>query len=196
MSDIISELQHHKPNNILIIEDERETADLYNRYLNDEYKTEIATSGKQALSKLSVDTDLLLLDLNLPQMGGQEILKRINNDKVENSNPKVIVITTRKPPGEVIRKDIDKYKIKPVYQDELLNVIEEIALQNKFHHISRILFQKQSKLNALSEAGKTDTEYHRELTKSVKNLENKLSEVYKEINNSTAGGSHSNDRCH
>jgi len=171
----------HGPSDILIIEDERDTANLYQNYLEDEYCTTLATSGEQALEELCPEIDLILLDLNLPRMDGEDVIEAIENNEVEHTNPRVIILTTREPTPETLDYPIDKYKMKPIYRDDLHNLINDIALQNKFQHLSKTLFQKRSKRNALNQAGKTDTETYRELLDSIDELESELTKIYEEI---------------
>lgn len=173
--------QSHAPSNILIIEDERDTANLYQDYLSEDYSTKLATSGEQALEKLTPDIDLILLDLNLPRMNGEEVLEMIERGEVNHSDPRIVILTTREPTDDVLKYPIDKYRMKPIYRDDLHNVIDDITLQNEFHCISKTLFQKRSKRNALNQAGKTDTETYRNLLSTIEELEAELKNIYEEI---------------
>lgn len=173
--------QPHTPSNILIIEDERDTANLYRTYLEADYCTELATSGEQAIEKLNPATDLILLDLNLPRMDGEEVLKLIETGEVEHSDPRIIILTTREPTNILLEYSIDKYKMKPIYQDELHALINDITLQNRFQHLSKTLFQKRSKRNALNQAGKTDTETYREVLNAIEEIEYELNTLCDQI---------------
>lgn len=171
----------HAPSNILIIEDDRDTANLYQGYLEEDYTTKLATSGEQAIEKLSPATDLILLDLNLPRMHGKEVLEMIEEDEVQHTDPRIIILTTCEPTEEVLEYPIDKYEMKPVYRDELHHLIEDITLQNQFQHLSKTLFQKRSKRNALNQAGKTDTELYRNVLQAIEEIEDEIRELYEEI---------------
>jgi DNA-binding response OmpR family regulator len=181
MSKQDTDIQPHKPSNILIIEDERDTANLYRNYLEDDYCTTLATSGEQAINELDQSIDLILLDLNLPRMNGKEVIETIENDEVEHTDPRIIILTTRDPTANILEYPIDKYKMKPIYRDDLHSLINDIALQNKFQHLTKRLFQKRSKRNALNQAGKTDTETYRELLNAIDELEAQAEEIYDEI---------------
>ena len=77
-------------NQILIIEDDEEIAELLNRALQSEYKLHFAYSGTEAIYKLEEHTyNLILLDLMLPGLKGQELLLHIR----KKSNVPIIVIT-------------------------------------------------------------------------------------------------------
>ncbi|QLH82297.1 response regulator [Halosimplex pelagicum] len=171
----------HAPSDILIIEDERDTATLYQNYLEDQYSTTLATSGEQALEELNPRIDLILLDLNLPRMNGKKVIEAIEEDEVEHTEPRIIILTTRDPTPEILDYPVDKYKMKPIYRDDLQSLIHDIALQNEFQNLSNTLFQKRSKRNSLNQAGKTDTETYRELLNSIDEIESKLTELYEQI---------------
>ena len=64
--------------NILIIDDDKLNLATARKVLSDKYKVIPATKGTQALNYLkNGDCDLILLDINMPEMDGFEVLKRI-----------------------------------------------------------------------------------------------------------------------
>ena len=72
--------------------------------------------------------DLILLDLNMPGMGGKEFLRQIKNDEELKKIP-VVILTT----SDAERDIIDSYKLhasgyvrKPVTLDEFKQVMEKI----------------------------------------------------------------------
>ena len=62
---------------LLVVEDEKDVANALNTGLSrDGYVVDVAGNGNKALEALAVDHyDLLLLDLNLPDMDGLEICR-------------------------------------------------------------------------------------------------------------------------
>lgn len=64
--------------NIMIIDDDKLNLATARKVLSDEYKVIPAIKGTQALTYLkSGDCDMILLDINMPEMDGFEVLKRI-----------------------------------------------------------------------------------------------------------------------
>lgn len=64
--------------NILIIDDDKLNLAMARKVLSDEYKVIPAIKGTQALTYLkSGDCDMILLDINMPEMDGFEVLKGI-----------------------------------------------------------------------------------------------------------------------
>ena len=78
---------------ILVVDDERKVCDLVRAYLEKEdYNVVIATDGKSALEQESYHKpDLVLLDLNLPEIDGLEVCKILRN----RSNVPIIMLTAR-----------------------------------------------------------------------------------------------------
>lgn len=64
---------------VLIIEDERETAILVKKALKlESVEAEIATDGQEGIQKFeNNDYDLVLLDLKMPKMSGEDVLREI-----------------------------------------------------------------------------------------------------------------------
>jgi len=78
--------------NVLSIDDEGVIGDLIARILpqKDGYKVSTALNGQDAMQKFDESIDLVLLDINLPDINGIDILKQI---KRKNSNVPVLVMT-------------------------------------------------------------------------------------------------------
>lgn len=84
---------------VLIVEDEPDIADLLEAYLRREaFRTERATDGASAVRlHRSVRPDLVLLDVNLPEFDGFEVLRKIR----ETAPTPVILVTA-------LSQDLDK----------------------------------------------------------------------------------------
>lgn len=74
-----------KENHILIIDDDLMLLKTAEEILSDQYNVSVAKSGIQALNLLNknIIPDLILLDIDMPQMDGYETLEEIKK------NPKV-----------------------------------------------------------------------------------------------------------
>ncbi|MCK4263260.1 MAG: response regulator [Dehalococcoidia bacterium] len=73
--------------------------------------------------------DLILLDLNMPGMGGREFLKRIKNDERLKQIP-VVILTTSESERDIIdsyRLQASGYVNKPVTLEEFRQVMEKIG---------------------------------------------------------------------
>ena len=66
---------------ILIVDDEKMLTELLSSHLQDcGYITFVAEDAEQAISKLNTYPDLILLDINMPEMDGLELCKIIRNN--------------------------------------------------------------------------------------------------------------------
>ncbi|HRX12133.1 MAG TPA: sigma 54-interacting transcriptional regulator, partial [Draconibacterium sp.] len=118
-----------KPFKIFVVEDD----EWYNRLLvhnlslNPDYEIESFTNGKDCLSNLSKNPDVITLDYQLPDMQGLEVLKKI---KAENEEIQVILISEQDEIDVVV--ELLKYgaydyivKSKDI-RERLLNTIQNI----------------------------------------------------------------------
>ena len=106
---------------ILIIEDEKEIADLEKDYLElSEFQVEIENAGDTGLEKaLAEDFDLIVLDLMLPGMDGFEVCRRIREEK----NIPILMVSAKKDDIDKIRglgMGADDYMTKPFSPSELV----------------------------------------------------------------------------
>jgi len=94
----------------------------------------LATSGREALriltnlAKEGEILDLILLDINLPDISGIELLTKIKKDRRLSSIP--VVILTGSNEDEDIQKCYDlgagSYLVKPISNDALMLVIDTL----------------------------------------------------------------------
>lgn len=78
---------------ILIVDDERFNLNTLHGLLKDDYKIMVATGGDQALkAAVTGRPDLILLDINMPEMDGYEVCRRLKEDALTKGVP-VIFIT-------------------------------------------------------------------------------------------------------
>jgi len=78
---------------VLLIEDEKEVAELYKLKLNlDGYEVITAESGQDGLDKAFRETpELIFLDIKMPEMDGFEVLKKIRGSPKTENIPVIIL---------------------------------------------------------------------------------------------------------
>ena len=112
---------------ILIVEDERNIAELLQLYLEKEgYAVTVANDGGQGLQKFrSIQPDLVLLDVMMPVMDGWAVCR---TNRAESQTP-IIMLTAK---GETddkvagLKSGADDYVTKPFEMKELLARIEAV----------------------------------------------------------------------
>ena len=76
----------------------------------------------------SLRPDLILLDLRLPGIPGEEVLAELRRDPA-TSDLRIVVISAEARPGEttrVIEAGAERYLVKPVDVEELLALLESV----------------------------------------------------------------------
>lgn len=109
-----------KKEKILIIEDEKKISDIVKGYLEKEqYSVTAAGTGEEALKLLKQPFDLVILDLMLPDMKGEDICSLIRR----SSDVPVIMLTARSGEEDRIKGlgiGADDYVVKPFSPRELV----------------------------------------------------------------------------
>ena len=108
---------------VLIVEDEEVNRGILGNMLCENYEVSYAENGAQALAMLQesrIRYSLILLDLLMPVMSGEELLGKIKEDELLSGIP-VIVMTSEKP-AEVksIKMGADDFITKPYDSPEII----------------------------------------------------------------------------
>lgn len=116
--------------NILCIEDNLENMILFRRVLQARgYKLFEARNGTQGISIAeNQDVDLILLDVNLPDIDGYEVANRLrSNAKQSLTHIPIIIVTANAMRGDAesaITAGADRYMSKPIDFNELWDCLE------------------------------------------------------------------------
>ncbi len=118
---------------ILIIEDNPVHTRLVEMTLRAKNYTILkATNGEEALDVATRERpDLIIMDLNLPQMTGFEVTKKLRENPAFSQTP-IIAVTAyamREDRERVIESGCDAYLTKPIDTRELPGVIAEMLRQ-------------------------------------------------------------------
>lgn len=121
--------------NLLVVDDNPTNLQLVNSILKkDVYKVKLVSSGKLALNEINNEPpDLILLDINMPEMDGFETCKHIKENPETREIP-VIFLTARTEIEDIIqgfKKGAVDYVVKPFNPMELLARVNT-HLQLKF----------------------------------------------------------------
>ena len=120
---------------VLLIEDDSATAQSIELMLKSEgfnvYTTDLGEEGID-LGKI-YDYDLILLDLNLPDMTGMEVLRQLRVSKI--NTPIMILSGTAEIDTKVktLGGGADDYMTKPFHKDELVARIHAVVRRSKGH---------------------------------------------------------------
>ena len=118
-------------NKILIIDDEKHLAALIKLNLEHtgKYEVSVAHDGEEGLKKVTQEAPhLIILDLILPKLTGEEVCKKIRRDEKTEKIP-IIMVTAKASTADVIIGKVigaNHYITKPFQMNDLLKSIEEV----------------------------------------------------------------------
>lgn len=130
---------------ILVIDDSREIVKHLTEYLLPTlgHKAIAAYDGRQGLERIRQEKpDLVMLDLNLPEMTGLDVLQALTQDSIETP---VILMTgygSEKSAIEAFRLGIKDYLVKPFTIDEVSDTIERALLETRLRYDKQQLLEK------------------------------------------------------
>ena len=114
---------------VLVVEDERQLADLYTNWLEEHYPVRTAYDGQEAIETLGDAIDVVLLDRRMPGISGDEVLNVI----VERGyDCRVAMVTAVEPDFDILEMGFDDYVVKPVSYQELLDTVERLVARRSY----------------------------------------------------------------
>jgi DNA-binding response OmpR family regulator len=120
-----------KGKRILLVEDEEKIAVIVKAYLEKEqFRITVAETGEKALSKLKDGFDLIILDLMLPDIAGEDICRTIRED----SDIPIIMLTAKSEEEDRIKGlgiGADDYVVKPFSPRELVARVKALLRRVK-----------------------------------------------------------------
>jgi len=128
---------------ILLVEDDASVRKAIAQTLTDEgYAVATAVDGKEAIANFRADTDLVITDVNMPNLDGRQLLKWATQHHPASS---VIVVTafgTIPQAVDAVRAGAVAYLTKPLDPDELLQHVKRLADQKALRsEVSRLRSQ-------------------------------------------------------
>jgi CheY-like chemotaxis protein len=117
---------------ILVVDDDRVNRMLLTRSLEREgHRVRCAENGAEALELLHDDPcDVVLVDVEMPEMDGLEAARRIQRDWTAAERPRLIAMTANAMQGDretCLAAGIDDYVGKPVHLDSLAEALSRCA---------------------------------------------------------------------
>lgn len=116
---------------VLVVDDSKVMRDMVTACLRPDPKIVVtqASSGLEAIEKLSMQRfDLVVLDLNMPDIGGLEVVEFVRGQDKLRELP-IIIVTTRGDEASrasVLRAGANKYLTKPFTPDAILGEVSAL----------------------------------------------------------------------
>lgn len=119
-----------QPKKVLVVDDSRLIHKMFEVMLR-EFELVHASDGIEALQRLGedADIDLILLDINMPNMNGLEFLDKVKQDAALADIPVIIVSTEGKEEDTIrgLEAGAAAYIKKPFRSEEILVIIERLG---------------------------------------------------------------------
>ena len=153
---------------VLIVEDNPEMRQFISASLQGEYAVETASHGREGLARIAASPpDLVLTDIMMPEMGGDELVRSIRAEVALDSLP--VVLLSAKADDELrvalLRSGAQDYLMKPFSIEELKARIRNLITMKR----ARDLLQREldSQMNDLEGLAREVTGRKRELESAL-----------------------------
>ena len=113
---------------ILVVEDDEPLLGFYREALGDlGHEVTIARNGAEGLARLRPEHGLIITDIGMPVMSGDEMVRELRQRAEHRSTP-VLVLTARREPLEPLAADVATVIMrKPFPLERFLDHVEEAA---------------------------------------------------------------------
>jgi len=132
---------------VLVVDDDRQLADLYAAWLRGEYDVRTAYGGEEAIEAMSGAIDVALVDRLMPRIQGDEVLERIR--AADEYDCRVSIVTAVEPDFDIIGMGFDEYLVKPIRRREIEAVVGSLVTRTEYDEKLREFFALASKRAAL-----------------------------------------------
>lgn len=122
---------------VLIVEDDRELANLYAEWLGQHYDIETAHNGTDALDRLDETTEVVMLDRMMAGLSGDDALASIQQTEVD---PQIVIISAVTPDFDTVQMGFDRYLQKPIDAQTIHETITRMLTRAEYDEQLRELF--------------------------------------------------------
>jgi DNA-binding response OmpR family regulator len=181
-SDVEMRFEARPRPSVLIVDDDRDLADLYATWLRDDYYTRVAYSGEDALAELHTGIDVVLLDRRLPDISGDEVLVTLRD---RGMDCRVAMVSAVTPDFDIIDLGFDDYLTKPVGREALHRTVERLVEVDSYDALHIRLSSLRILRNVLreekSKAELAANERFQDLEKRIAELEAEITDFQRAV---------------
>lgn len=137
-------------NIILVVDDDKTNLTLAQKILLSQYRIAATNSGKAALKYLEKNhPDLILLDINMPEMDGFEVMEQIRKNEETADIPIIFLTADNQPDTEIkcFQMGAVDFVAKPFIPDVLISrVSKTIELQQYRNNLKKMVKEQSDKI--------------------------------------------------
>jgi CheY-like chemotaxis protein len=171
----VSEMEDRDDVVVLVVDDNRELADVYSHFLAETYTVKTAYGGEEALGRLGDSVDVVLLDRRMPETSGDEVLSAIRKRGVDCQ---VALVTSVDIDYDSLPLAFDDYVQKPVSKAALRALVESLCSRLDYSTKLQEYFALVSRRVALQ--AKKDADEFAEHPE-VRRLDERIAELREEV---------------
>lgn len=120
---------------ILVVDDEKDIVDIlkYNLERENEFEVLTASNGKEALAHASLNPDVIILDIMMPEINGFEVCKQLKNNPATSKIPVIFLTAKENEIDEILGLEIgaDDYISKPISPRKVLARIKSVIRRSQ-----------------------------------------------------------------
>ncbi len=157
--DKIETLDRHRRRTLLIVDDTRSNQEALASLLSRDYHVKVADNGPRALdiAQRSPCPDLILLDVNMPEMDGYEVCRRLQENPLTRDIPVIFVTAASDKESETYGLQLGAvdYITKPLSPDiALLRVRNQLLLRQSLNklRLTSIVFENTMECITITDA--------------------------------------------
>ncbi|PSP70008.1 DNA-binding protein [Halobacteriales archaeon QH_8_67_27] len=184
---MISSKSNSEEVTVLVVDDERDIADLYSTWMEGEYDVRTAYGAEEALEEADEDVDVVFLDRQMPEMNGDEVLEVLRGRDLDC---RVVMVTAVDPDFDIVDMPFDDYLTKPVMLDDLRGAVDRMLSRENYDERMQEFFSLASK-KATLEAEKDHVELQN--NEEYEELETEVEELREEADESVSDLSDAED---
>lgn len=167
---------------VLVVDDERDLADLYATWLSEDFDVRVAYDGESALEQLDDAVDVVLLDRRMPDLSGDSVLETIRDRSI---GCRVAMVTAVEPDMDIIDLGFDDYLQKPVDREQLVSTVNRLNRRASYDQNLQEYFsalRKQSLLDQrLTPSDRSEEEKYQELASRIDDLEARVDDIVDQL---------------
>jgi len=131
---------------VLVVEADTATRERYAGWLEPRFDVESVATGEAALSAVDGDTDVVLLDRELPDSEGRAVLDSLRG---RTHGLRVAMVTAGEPATDLADVPVDDYLVKPVDRRALDRTVESLLARRVHADLVDRHFELTAKLGVL-----------------------------------------------
>lgn len=182
MSEDTPDADDNSSTTILVVDDERDLADLYEAWLDADFDVLVAYDGESALEQLDESIDVVLLDRRMPTLSGDEVLDTIRERSIDC---RVAMVTAVEPDVDIVELGFDEYLQKPVDRQRLVDTVDRLVRRSQYDRRLQAYFtavRKRSLLDdRLAPVEREESEEYQRLLTQLDDLETDVESLAAEL---------------